>query len=102
MIIPQNGEALLENAGYRSIISIQAKEDIFYGADGDGHANGRDAVNECLGYLAYARNAGIPIIAVEYLDEQGQRSQAKKRLGETGCVAYFGPRDLASIPNQLS
>ena len=100
LIIPQNGEALLEDATYRSIISIQAKEDIFYGADGDGKVNTKTAVTECLGYLAYARQAGIPIIAVEYLDENGQRSEAKKKLGETGCVAYFGPRDLASIPKE--
>jgi cysteinyl-tRNA synthetase, unknown class len=97
LIIPQNGEALLEDAGYRSIISLQAKEDIFFGADEDGKANSKSAVNDCLGYLKYARDDGIPIIAVEYLDENGQISQAKKRLSESGCVAYFGPRDLASL-----
>ncbi len=97
LIIPQNGEALLEDPGYRSIISVQAKEDIFFGADGDGKPNPKSSVNDCLGYLKYARADGIPIIAVEYLDENGQISQAKKRLSETGCVAYFGPRDLASL-----
>jgi cysteinyl-tRNA synthetase, unknown class len=97
LVIPQNGEALLEDAGYRSIISVQAKEDIFFGADGDGKPNPKSSINDCLGYLKYARADGIPIIAVEYLDENGQISQARKRLSETGCVAYFGPRDLASL-----
>ena len=97
MIIPQNGEALLEDAGYRAIISVQAKEDIFYGADGDGKPNPKSSVSDCLGYLTYARRDGIPIIAVEYLDENGKISQVRKRLAETGCVAYFGPRDLASL-----
>lgn len=98
MIIPQNGEALLVDAGYRAVISAQAKEDIFFGADEDGKPNSRSAVSECLGHLQYARDAGIPIIAVEYLDERGQMDQAKQRLSQAGCVAYFGPRDLASIP----
>ena len=98
LIIPQNGEALLEDAGYRSIISVQAKEDILFGADGDGKPNPKTAVSECLGYLGYARQDGIPVIAVEYLDQSGQIAQARKRLAEQGCVAYFGPRDLASIP----
>ena len=97
LIIPQNGEALLEDAAYRSIVSVQAKEDIFFGDDGDGKPNPKSSVNDCLGYLKFAREDGIPIIAVEYLDENGKISQARKRLAETGCVAYFGPRDLASL-----
>jgi cysteinyl-tRNA synthetase, unknown class len=98
LVIPQNGEALLEDPGYRAIVSVQAKEDIFFGADADGKPNTKSTINDCLGYLKYAREAGIPIVAVEYLEENGQISKARVQLSEQGCVAYFGPRDLASIP----
>jgi cysteinyl-tRNA synthetase len=96
-IIPQNGEALLEDAGYRSVISAIGKEDIFYGADGDGKPNDADEISECLDHLAKARAAGIPVLAIEYLDDQGKRADALARLRQAGCVACFGPRDLDTI-----
>jgi cysteinyl-tRNA synthetase, unknown class len=98
MIIPQNGEALLEDASYRAVISAQGKEDVFYGIDGDGRANKKQAVNDCLECLAPARAAGIPILIVEYLNDGKKIADARSKLSELGCPAYFGPRDLASIP----
>jgi cysteinyl-tRNA synthetase, unknown class len=97
MIIPQNGEALLEDAGYRAAISAQAKEDVFYGGDGDGKANKSGDVADVLANLKYARDAGIPILAIEYLDDGRKIADAKGRLEQNGCCTYFGPRDLASI-----
>lgn len=97
MIIPQNGEALLADAGYRAAISAQAKEDVFYGGDGDGKANKSGDVADVLANLKYARDAGIPILAIEYLDDGRKIADAKGRLEQNGCCSYFGPRDLASI-----
>jgi cysteinyl-tRNA synthetase len=99
MIIPQNGEALLEDPGYRAAISAQAKEDIFFGMDGDGKANKKGAVDDCLDCLAHAREAGLPILAVEYLKDGKKFTDAKSRLAQAGCVAYFGPRDLDDVPD---
>jgi cysteinyl-tRNA synthetase, unknown class len=96
-IIPQNGEALLEDAAYRKVISAQAKEDIFYGQDGDGKPNKKGAVDDCLGNLAYARDAGIPILAIEYLADGKKTSDAQAKLASVGCTATFGPRDLKTI-----
>jgi cysteinyl-tRNA synthetase, unknown class len=97
MIIPQNGEALLENAAYRAVISAQGKEDVFYGMDGDGRPNKKAAVTDCLECLAPARADGIPVLVVEYLDDSKKISDARKRLAELGCAVYFGPRDLAAV-----
>ncbi len=97
MVIPQNGEALLEDPAYRKVISAQAKEDIFYGQDGDGKNNKKAAVSECLDNLALARADGIPILAIEYLDDGKKISDARGKLADAGCCAYFGPRDLDEI-----
>lgn len=97
MIIAQNGEALLADPGYRGAISAQAKEDIFYGIDGDGKANTRADVEHAIGYLAYARDAGLPILAVEYLDDDRKIAEAAAKLADLGCIAYFGPRDLDEL-----
>lgn len=96
-VIPQNGEALLEDRGYRKVISAIGKEDIFYGADGDGKLNKAGDIGECLDHLAQARSAGIAILAIEYLDDPRKKADAQARLGQAGCVAYFGPRDLDGI-----
>jgi cysteinyl-tRNA synthetase, unknown class len=96
-IIPQNGEALLEDAAYRKVISAQAKEDIFFGQDGDGRANKKDAITDCLDNLKYARDNGIPILAIEYLKDGKKVSDAQTKLASAGCTATFGPRDLATI-----
>ena len=96
-VIPQNGEALLEDAGYRKVISAVGKEDIFYGADGDGKPNKSSEIGDCLDHLAKARASGLPILAIEYLDDARKRADAESRLAEAGCIAYFGPRDLDGI-----
>lgn len=97
-VIPQNGEALLEDAGYRAVISAIGKEDVFYGQDGDGKPNKKDAVSDCLGNLDYARKDDIPVLVIEYLDDGRKIADAKRKLDDFGCSAtYFGPRDLATI-----
>jgi cysteinyl-tRNA synthetase len=99
-IIPQNGEALLEDAGYRAVISAQGKEDIFYGQDGDGKANNKGTIKDCLDSLAYAHADGIPVLAIEYLSDGKKIAQAMTKLAEAGCTAYFGPRDLDKLAGQ--
>ena len=99
-IVPQNGEALLEDAGYRRVISAQAKEDLFYGLGGDGKANKKGDVGECLDCLAPARDAGIPILVVEYLDDDKKIDAARDKIAAAGCAAYFAPRDLGDVPTE--
>ncbi len=98
MIIPQNGEALLEDASYRAVISAQGKEDVFYGIAGDGRPNKKQEVADCLACLAPARAAGIPVLVVEYLDDARRIADARAKLASLDCPAYFGPRDLAEVP----
>ena len=58
-------------------------------------------VAECLDCLAPARDAGIPILVVEYLDDERKQSAARAKLGEIGCAAYFAPpRDLGEVPSE--
>jgi cysteinyl-tRNA synthetase len=98
MIIPQNGEELLDDPAYLRVISAIGKEDIFYGENGDGKPNSKARIAECLSHLANARAAGKPILAIEYLKDQKKMADAEARLDQFGCCAYFGPRDLALIP----
>lgn len=96
-IIPQNGEALLEDPAYRAVISAIGKEDVFYGQDGDGKANPKSVVAECLDCLAYARKDDIPVLVIEYLDDAKKIDDARRKLADLGCPAYFGPRALDEV-----
>ena len=102
-VIPQNGEELLQDAGYRRVISAIGKEDIFFGQSGDGKANAKDAVAACLENIAFATRDKIPVLAVEYLKNPKQIADASQKLAQAGCCAYFGPRDLDKIdPRQFA
>ena len=97
MVIPQNGEALLEDAGYRAAISAVGKEDILFGQDGDGKANQKDVIGECLDCLAQASGARLPILAIEYIKDAKKQAEARQKLAAKGCIVCFGPRALDAV-----
>lgn len=37
------------------------------------------------------------MLAIEYLDDGKKIAEAKRKLDDFGCTAYFGPRDLATL-----
>ena len=100
LIVPQNGEALLADEGYRKVISAQAKEDLFFGLQGDGRANKKGDVKECMDCIAPAAEAGLPILVVEYLDDDKKRAVARTQLADNGFAAYFAPRKLDDVPTE--
>ena len=100
MVIPQNGEALLEDDGYRAVISAQGKEDILFGQDGDGKTNKKSVVGECLDCLAHASGSRLPILAIEYVKDPKKQAEATQKLSAQGCVVCFGPRALDEVWKQ--
>ena len=97
MIIPQNGEALLEDDGYRAVISAVGKEDILFGQDGDGKPNKKDVIGDCLDCLAHASGSRLPILAIEYVKDPKKQAEAAQKLAAKGCVVCFGPRALDEV-----
>ena len=100
LIVPQNGEALLADEAYRKVISAQAKEDLFFGLQGDGRANRKGDIKECMDCIAPAAEAGLPILVVEYLDDEKKRATARTQLADHGFAAYFAPRKLDDVPTE--
>lgn len=97
MIVPQNGEALLQSAPYRSVISAIAKEDLYYGVKTDEKANSAEETRTGLALLELARQDGIPVMVVEYLDDSGKIKKAHGELTRLGYTAYFAPRELDGL-----
>lgn len=97
LIVPQNGEGLLADAGYRAAIDAQAKEDLIYGDHGNGVANAQWRYVKARDLLLLARADDIPVFAIEYLRKPAVIASARKQLTGLGMVPYFGPRSLSRL-----
>lgn len=94
LVVPQNAEDLLADAGYRDIIDAQAKEDLLFGLEGENEANSADAVAWPLKHLKLARQAGKPVFLVEYPSDRRLIETAYRRGRELDLVPYAAVRAL--------
>jgi cysteinyl-tRNA synthetase, unknown class len=94
MIVPQNGDELLADAGYRRVIDAIAKESLLYGEDGEGVENAAPKKADRIARLHMLRAEGKPVFAVEYLDRAAQISSARAELEQLGFVPHFANRAL--------
>lgn len=96
-IVMQNAEELLEIPGLTGHLDAIAKEDLFFGLDGDGRANSGDAIEWSLSHLRQARARGLPVLLVEYGVDGQQRSKVRPQIEKEGLVPYFGSRLLNEL-----
>lgn len=100
LIVPQNGEALLEMPRYLKVIDGIAKEDLQYGANGDGVRNSPEEVIAAAEDLNRAITAGLPVFQVEYLRDPAIRLMIQQEAGRLGYRLLFANRDL-NVPPEL-
>ena len=103
LIVPQNGEELLEFPDYVRIIDAIAKEDLLFGGASrkDGVMNPQLEVLKSKRHLDKARRAKRPVLAVEYLDQLEQILSARQRLRSYGYIPFFARRALDAPPNPV-
>lgn len=99
LIVPQNGEALLENKGYRQVIDAIGKEDLLFGAKGDGVANPVEDVRYDVAILNRAKADGRPVFVVEYLVDPAVRRASAATLQQHGFIGAFAERTLSQPPS---
>ena len=98
LIIGQNSEELLRNATYTSAVDGVSKESLLYGLDAPGRANKAEDVEWSLTRLKGAKRQGLPIFAIEYLDDPATISAARTELAKQGFVPFFATRMLDRLP----
>ena len=103
LVVPQNGEELLRFKNYRRVIDGVAKEDLFYGINGDGRKNAARQVARSLDDLQQAAHGGLPVFVVEYLDDgaQAQRLLVRQEAQDQGIILNFAARALDEPPRLL-
>lgn len=98
LVFVQNGEELLEDAAYRGAIDGIAKEDLVFGARGDGRPNAPDLVGWSIEHLRALRDEGKPVLVVEYLDDPVKQAQALAAIAGERFVPLFARRALDHPP----
>lgn len=97
LVLPQNGEALLQDDRYLAAIDGLGKEDMLYGDNGNDKPNDPARIERAERHIGRARAAGFPVFAIEYAREYTNVEAARARLSALGYIPYFGPRSLAYI-----
>jgi cysteinyl-tRNA synthetase len=93
-IVPQNGEGLLTDGGYRAVIDGLGKEDLLFGEEKNGRRNNAQSVRENVARLKLLTAEGKPVFVVEYLDSPQEIERARKELESYGFIPHFADRAL--------
>ena len=94
VVVMQNAEELLGSNKVRGALDAVAKEDLFFGVDGDERPNSKVDIEASLRQLKKAQRSGLPVLAVEYLSDETNIAAARRQLTERGFLPYFAPRGL--------
>ena len=100
LIVPQNGEELLQSAPYRTSIDAVAKEDLVLGIAGAEQENTAADLERSVQLLNLAKAEGRPVFVVEYAQSPDKRAKVRERLDRRGYVVHFARREL-NVPPEL-
>ena len=98
LVVGQNAEDLLMMIEYRNAIDGVAKESLFYGLRAAGAANTAGDIAWSLSRLRVAKKSGLPVFAIEYLDDANAIASAQEKLEAEGFVPFFANRALDRMP----
>ncbi len=97
LVVPQNGEELLDDPGYVAVISGLAKEDLLFGEIKEKTANPAPVIARRTAQIEQLRAVGKPVLAVEYLDDPTVIASARQSLIRLGYIAHFADRELTHM-----
>ncbi len=95
LILGQNAEELLADPVYAAAIDGVAKEDLFFGLEGDAVANAKAEIRESLrALLDFRRQSGKPIFLVEYLSDPSDILLAQSYARQMDAPLFIADREL--------
>lgn len=100
VVVGQNGEELLADPVYSSSIDGVAKEDLFFGVDGDGIRNTSGDMRASLRPLEAFQRTGKPVFVVEYLTDPDQIAYATHQAQVLGAPLFIGDRELDDVQSR--
>lgn len=98
LMIGQNAEPLLRRQKYVAAIDGVSKESLLTGLQGEGNANRDDQIDWSMIYLVPAQNAGLTVLAIEYLQSPSDIATVGARHRDLGFIPFFATRLLDRLP----
>jgi cysteinyl-tRNA synthetase, unknown class len=97
LIIPQNGDRLLDNARFVETIDGFAREDLLYNETEDQARNAPESILESVQRMRPLIAAGKPILVIEYTSDPQLAASALRELKQLGLIGYVTRRDLRTL-----
>ncbi len=97
LVIPQNGDRLLENPRFVEMIDGFAREDLLYNETQDQVRNPPESILESLRRMRPLVAATKPILVIEYTSNPQLAASALRELKELGLIGYVARRDLRTL-----
>jgi cysteinyl-tRNA synthetase, unknown class len=97
IVVLQNAEELLRNKRVLSALDGVAKESLYFNADQASTPNTPSELAASLADLRRAKQAGVKVMLVEYLDEADKARLARKQAVEDGFLIHFTERSLSTL-----
>lgn len=94
LVVPQNAEELLDEAGYRAAIDGIAKEDLLFGDGRSKRPNTPERIAAGVRQLRQMTAERKPVFVVEYLDKPEDIAAARRRIEGYGFIPHFAKRGL--------
>jgi cysteinyl-tRNA synthetase, unknown class len=94
LIVPQNGEKLLNEKNYMSFIDGIGKEDLYYGSIRPGEPTPAAEIAESIKRLSLARSIGLPVFLIEYTEDPESRRRVIAESGALGFIPLLAHRSL--------
>jgi cysteinyl-tRNA synthetase, unknown class len=97
LVVPQNGDELLDDSDYRAMIDGIGKESLLYGEETEKKPNPSAMVAARLERLKKVVAEGKTVLAVEYLDDPTDIAKARADLTASCFVPHFAERSLEAL-----
>jgi cysteinyl-tRNA synthetase len=101
LIVPQNGDRLLEDRRFLDLVDGYAREDLIFGEHDDEERNSPRSIDASVARLKTVTAAGKPVLVVEYIEKTEQAPAILKEIRDFGFIPYISQRNLKRLSPPL-
>ena len=94
IVVPNNGEELLSDRGYRRSIDGLGKEELLFSESATGGRNDPKKIETALSNLRRLQRDRKPVFALEYLQDKSTIDATRNELRSLGIVSAFPTRSV--------
>jgi len=97
LVVPQNGDRILDDPRTLEIIDAFAREDLIYNEDRNGTPNPARDVAETVSRLKAVTGVGKPVLIVEYVSDPRLAANLMQEIASFNFVGYVAARELRGL-----